>query len=356
MSDRRARGWTAWLKIAGVVVVVLALVVFLASVEVLFVPLLVAIVLNVSFAPIVSALERRDWKHTSAVSLVFGGFAAALVIGLIVVPSVATREVDYLQAMWPQGRLRLIELLQRTQDVVNSKMPESTRVNLVADVPDRAQKIAQDIIADAPQSMPDLVLTILLVPLFTFFLMRDGPDLKRALVAAVPNRYFEMTLSILYSVNKQVGNYLRGLLMEAIVDSVIATALCAAFGVPNALIIGIVTGSTAIVPLAGIAIAGVAGALIAVLSSTGDPLTIVALTAAAIVTTHILDNIVVAPLIVGHSVQLHPIAVIVSILLAGKFFGVLGIILVVPVVSILTTVIREGFRGIKSNEYYLEHT
>ena len=165
-----------------------------------------------------------------------------------------------------------------------------------------------------------------------------------------------MTLSILYGVNKQVGNYLRGLLMEAIADSAIATLFCAAFGVPNALIIGIITGSTAIVPLAGIAIAAVVGPLIAVMSSTGDPLTIVGLTVAAIVSTHILDNVVVAPLIVGHSVHLHPIAVVVSILLAGTFFGVLGIILVVPVVSILTTVIKEAYRGIRSNEYYLEQT
>jgi putative permease len=356
MSDRRARGWAAWLKIAAVVVVVLALLAFVASVSVLFVPLIVAIVLNATFAPVVSALERRDWRHTSAVLLVFGGFAAALAIGLTVIPSVATREVDNLQATWSQGQHRLIELLQRTQDLVNSRVPDSNRLNLVADVPDRVQKVAQDIIAAAPQSMPELLLMMLLIPLFTFFLMRDGRDLKRALVAAVPNRYFEMTLSILYSVNKQVGNYLRGLLMEAIVDSAIATLLCTAFGIPNALIIGIVTGSTAIVPLAGIAIAAVAGPLIALMSSTGDPLTIVGLTAAAIVITHTLDNIVVAPLIVGHSVQLHPIVVVVSIVLAGKFFGVLAIILVVPVVSILTTVIQEGYRGIKSNEYYLEHT
>jgi putative permease len=357
MSDRRGRpGWAAWLKIVGLTVVVLALFAFVASVPVLFVPLLVAIVLNASFAPLVSALERRDWQHTPAVLLVFGGLILALAIGVIIIPTIATREVNNLQVMWPQGKVRITELLQRTQDLVNSRVPESNRVNLVADVPVRAQKLAQDIIAEAPQSMPDLALMVLLIPLFTFFLMRDGRDLKRALVAAVPNRYFEMTLSILYSVNQQVGNYLRGLLMEGVTDSVIATVLCAVLGVPNALMIGIVTGSTAIVPLAGIAIGAVVGPLIAVLSSTGDPLTIVGLTVAAIVSTHILDNIVVAPLIMGHSVHIHPIAVVVSIMLAGKFFGVLGIILAVPVVSILTTVIQEGYRGFKSNEYYLEHT
>src|SRR6185503_9576079 len=112
MSDRRGRpGWTAWLKIVGLIVVVLALFAFVASVPVLFVPLLVAIVLNASFAPLVSALERRDWQHTPAVLLVFGGLTLALAIGVIVIPTIATREVNNLQVMWPQGKVRITELL-----------------------------------------------------------------------------------------------------------------------------------------------------------------------------------------------------------------------------------------------------
>ena len=164
-----------------------------------------------------------------------------------------------------------------------------------------------------------------------------------------------MSLSILYKVSQQVGNYLRGLLMEATTDTLVATGLCLLFGIPNAFIIGLVAGSTTIMPLAGMAISAVICPLIAVFSSTGDPLVMVEFTVLAIVITHIFDNVVVAPLIMGHSVHMHPIAVIVSILLAGRLFGILGIILAVPTVSILKAVVQECYRGIKSNEYYLRN-
>ena len=357
MSTSLARGsWLLWLKTVGLLLLVLALFGYIASVPVLFVPFLVAIVLNATLAPVVSALERRDWRRRSAVLLVFAVFAGVLALGALVVPRVAAAEIARAQAMWPEGRARLTELLQSAQHVVNRWVPEGNRVDLVTSVPTRVQEMAQEIIAESPHSMPEVVVAVLLTPLFTFFLLRDGRELKRAMVAAVPNRYFEMTLSILYKVNQQVGNYLRGLLMEAGTDTVIATLLCALFGVPNALIIGVVAGSTTIMPVAGMVISAVICPLIAVFSSTGDPLAVVEFTVLAIVITHTLDNVVVAPLIMGQSVHMHPIAVLVSILLAGRLFGLLGIILAVPTVSILTTVIQEGYRGIRSNEYYLEHT
>jgi putative permease len=353
--SRAPRSLLPWLK-SGIVVVLAAVFLYIVSVPALFLPFIAAIVLDSALAPFVSALERRDWLHRHAVMVVFLGFAAALALFLAVVPRFAAAEAATIKTMWPESRPRLTALLQDTEAVVNRWLPEGGRLDLVSGVPDRAQAWALSAIAAAPASMPDVLMALFLVPLFTFFLMRDGPELKRAIVASVPNRYFEMALSILYKVNRQVSNYLRGLLAEAGFDTFIASSLCAAFGVPNPLLIGILVGTTAVIPLAGVVFASIAGPLIAVFSTTGDPVTTAGLTLLAIVITHTLDNVLVAPLVIGHSVDMHPIVVIVSVLVAGRLFGVLGIVLAVPVTSIVTVIAQEGYRGLKANEYFLKHT
>ena len=93
MSNPASRGsWVLWLKVLGLLALILGLFGYIATVPVLFVPFIVAIVLNATFAPVVSALERRDWERNSAALLVFGVFAALLVAALIVIPRVATAE------------------------------------------------------------------------------------------------------------------------------------------------------------------------------------------------------------------------------------------------------------------------
>lgn len=347
--------WILWLKIFGLLALIIALFAYLSTVTVIFVPFLLAIVLNVMLSPIISALERRDFKRETAVMLVFIVFAAIVLIGAIVLPDAITYEIGVLKAKWPAAKGKFDELLVQLQAFVNSYAPPEKRVDLASEVAARTEHFTDSVIGALPHLLAEGTIAVLLVPLFTFFLLRDGRTFKKGLVAAVPNRYFEMTLSLIYRVNQQVGNYLRGLVMEASADAIVATLLCMAFGLPNALIIGIIAGATTIAPVAGMVISIAICPFVALFSSTGDPMTVVGLVMLAIVVTHIIDNVIIAPLIMGHSVHMHPAAVIVSIIVSGKLFGVPGIILAVPTVSVLRVIVQEGYRGIKSNEYYLKN-
>ena len=348
--------WLLWLKIFGILGLVLMLFVMLTTVTVLFVPFMCAIVLNVVFSPLVAALERRDVTHERAVLICL--LALGLVLGTLIaiLPGYVSHEVDVVQAKWPETKAKIDKLLLSAENAINSRVPDENRVDLVHEVPKRIKHATEGFVAELPGIVGEGVVAILLIPLFTYFLLRDGRGMKKSLVAAVPNRYFEMTLSILYRVNQQVGNYLRGLLMEASADTVVAFLLCTVFGIPNAIIIAFVAGATTIAPLAGLVVALVVCPFIAIFSTTGDPLTMLMLVMAAIALTHLIDNVVVAPLIMGHSVHMHPAAVIVSIIVAGKLFGVLGIILAVPAVSVLRVLVQEGYQCIRSYEYFLKNS
>lgn len=347
--------WILWLKIFGLFAIIIALFAYLSTITVIFVPFLLAIVLNVMLAPVISALERRDYKRETAVMLVFAVFFVGVIAAALVLPDFIAYEAGVLKAKWPEAKLKFDELLVQLQGFVNSYAPPEKRIDLAAEISLKVKHFTDSLITALPHLLAEGTIALLLIPLFTYFLLRDGRALKKGLVAAVPNRYFEMTLSLIYRVNQQVGNYLRGLVMEATADAVVATLLCMAFGLPNALIIGIIAGATTVAPVAGMVISIAICPFVALFSSTGDPMTVVGLVMLAIVVTHIIDNVIIAPLIMGHSVHMHPAAVIVSIIVAGKLFGVAGIILAVPTVSVLRVIVQEGYRGIKSNEYYLKN-
>lgn len=346
--------WILWLKIFGLLSLLLVGFAYLSTVTLIFYPLLCAIILNVLLSPVVAALERRGMTRANAVMMVFLAFAAVLTVMLILLPPYVAAEIEVLKLKWPEARVKLEELLTSAQNFINARVPEENKVHLVTEVPAKIRKTVEGFARDLPHLLAEGIVALLLIPVFTFFLLRDGRTLKKSLVAAVPNRYFEMTLNIFYKVNLQVSNYLRGLVLEATADAVIASLICLAFGIPNAIVIGLVVGATTVMPLVGIVISAVLCPLIAIFSATGDPFPIVAVVVGAIIVTHILDNVFVAPLIMGHSVHMHPALVIMSIILGGKLFGVLGIILAVPGVSILKVLIQEGYRGIKSNEYFLK--
>jgi putative permease len=349
--------WILWLKIFGLLGLILAAFAYLTTVTIIFIPFICAVVLNVMLAPVISSLERRDYSRDKAVMSVFLAFFALLALSLLIVPDLVTHEIDVVKGKWPETKLKMDALLQDTESFVNGMVPADNKIDLVHAIPDKLKTIGEETIRELPHLLAEGIVALLLIPLFTYFLLRDGRAMKKSLVAAVPNRYFEMTLSIIYRVNQQVGAYLRGLMMEASADALVGSALCMAFGIPNPFLIGLIAGMTTIMPLAGMVIACVLCPLVALFSASSAmaPMTMVGFVVLAIVLTHIIDNVVIAPLIMGHSVHMHPVAVIVSIIVASKLFGILGIVLAVPVVSILRVLVQEGYQGIKSNEYYIKN-
>ncbi len=345
--------WILWLKIFGLLGLVIAGFGMLASVTVLFIPFLCAVILNVLLAPLVAKLERRGMPHGRAVSIVFLSLLAVLIFVGSLLPGYVQSEAAVLRAKWPQAKANIDKLLVSAEEAVNGMLPDDKQFAIVERVPHEVDKISSSVIAELPGFLSEGVVVLALIFVFSFFLLRDGRSLKRQIVAAVPNRYFEMTLNIIHKVNLQVSNYLRGLIIEALVDATIATLFCLTFSIPNALVIGLVVGLTTPIPVAGLVVSAVVCPLVAIFSGGGDPLTLTLLVWAAIGVAHLVDNIIVAPLIMGHSVHMHPVLIIGSIILGGKLFGVFGILLAVPTVSVLMVVIQEGYQGIKSNEHYL---
>jgi predicted PurR-regulated permease PerM len=172
----------------------------------------------------------------------------------------------------------------------------------------------------------------IIVPLATFFLLKDTRRAKKAIIGRVPNRFFEMTVSLVWRINQQLGSYIQGELLTILIVGSASVVGLRLIGLKYYAVLGVGTGIVNIIPYVGPLIALVVSLLVALVTSgSGQLMALVVLVCLAV---QLIDN-VTKPFIVARSVSMHPLTVMFFVLVGGQIFGALGMILAVPVVSIV---------------------
>ena len=200
----------------------------------------------------------------------------------------------------------------------------------------------------------------IIMPLVFLFLLIDDGEIKRFFIGLVPNRYFEVSHAVFDKVNKAIGNYLRGILIECslVGISYLILLILIGFEIKMAIMIGLIAGIANAVPLLGPAIAfgiGASYALIAEDVSAIMPFittnNLFIAVAACVLIVMILDNVVFQPFVVGGAVQIHPLAVFIGIIGGSMLFGFAGLILAIPTIVVVKELTVTLFRELK--DYYI---
>lgn len=174
---------------------------------------------------------------------------------------------------------------------------------------------------------------ILMVPVFSFFILSDKKRIRRAMMSLVPNKYFEITLILLKKVDESVGNYIRAILLEMLAVWIMSTVALSIVGVPYAIVIGAIAGLTNVIPYIGPWIGAVIAALVILISGM-QPVTILWM-GIAMFTVQLIDNYVVYPSIIGQTMKMHPLLVILTVLAGSYFGGVIWMLISVPLVYMI---------------------
>lgn len=185
----------------------------------------------------------------------------------------------------------------------------------------------------------------LLIPFMMFFIIKDGNTIKKGFIGMVPNRYFEFSLNVLQKMDLQLGNYLRGQFLIAFIDGTIITTALWLLGVDFFLVIGPIAGLANLIPYVGPFI-GLIPALLGSILSTGNFDTIPAIII-LFLCVQLLDSSFMQPLILAKNVELHPLAVLLAILVGGKLFGIIGLLMAVPFTAILKVIIQETITNMR---------
>lgn len=309
-----------------------------STITVLIIAALIAYILD----PIASYLEYRGLSRTQATIVIFivimgmvAGFIAFLMPAVI-------REIKTIEQGLGSGASSAF--FERIENWITGAIPfiDPESLALQSKLSELVKSISTSLFAIIG-SVVSVVTTMVIIPFAVFFLLKDGPHLKKALISVVPNRYFEMVLHLIYKTDQQLGGYLRGQFFDAVIIGILATTAMWILDVRYFVLIGIFAGLTNMIPYVG-PLAGAVSAIFVVLFNGGGGQQVL-FVAVAFIIIQLMDNVLVQPIVVARSVNLHPLVIIFAVIIGGQFFGILGMLLAVPTAGMIKVMISEFYSG-----------
>lgn len=178
---------------------------------------------------------------------------------------------------------------------------------------------------------------LLLVPIFSFFFIKDAELFRRAFLDELSGRRLRRQGAALFDdISRALAGYIRAQMLACAIVGAVCTAAFVLVGLPYAVILGAMAGLMEFIPLAGPAAIGLVCVGVAALRSHGLAFGVLAF----LVLLRITQDYVVYPALVGREVRLHPLAVILAILCGGELAGIAGIFAAVPILTVLVVSYR----------------
>lgn len=319
-------------------------------VEVILLPMILTGLLYYLLNPVVDWLESLKLPRTVAISIVFVLIVILLVWGLgVAIPSIQEQIVsfarnvpNYIQNIESQ----VTELLEddrfsQFRPVVTDVMDQLNEqiISFAQTLSSSAVDWASGLISTASQ----IIVAILIMPFILFYLLRDGKSLKGHITKYLPTAYRYPVGKVLTDVNNQLSNYVRGQVTVAAIVAFIFSVLFSVIGLSYPVTLGILAGFLNLIPYLGSFLAMIPALILGMVVG---PLMLVKVLIVFMVEQTI-EGRFVTPLIIGSSLNIHPITILFVLLTSGQMYGVLGVLLGIPTYASIKVVLKALFEWYK---------
>ena len=325
----------------------------LVALQSVLLPVLLGLLLAYLLDPLVAALTRCRLSRQQAIAVVYlTGLAFLALVLLFAVPwlvgqaSVLAERVHELamrlpefgtQAMaWLEGRLKMDLGLRREAQEIS----EQAKAWLLAHGKELFH-FSSGLFGTAwtgVKGVAEVALAAVLVPVYGYFFLLGLDRIPALLRDLLPVSYRERGMAVLSQIHQTMSAFFRGRLMVCAGKGVVAAAGMAAGGVPLGVCVGLASGVMSLVPFLafpGAALLGCAFSLLEGQGFAGILWVLGSLGAAE------LFESIAGPWILGRQMALHPAVVLFSLFVGGKLLGVMGLLLAVPLASVLKIVWKE---------------
>ena len=308
----------------------------------LFLPILISLIVSFLLDPAVYFFEGEKIHRTLSIFIVYFILSLFVFLLLLIIgPPNWQGMSQALKADFPRYIGHAIEYLTALLRTAQEHFPFIANYDLAEHMGAAAQSFLGLVLKETPHSAMRIGSLLLLVPLFSFFFLRDSRRIMRSLISLTPNRYFETVLDIYAHVSWQLAHFIRGRILEALIIGVVIWMGLSLTDIRYAPILAIIAGATNLVPYIGPLIGMVPGLVIALVDlGVGGQFWWI-LCVYVLIAQVIVDNFILIPILISKVSNLHPLGVILAIVMGGKLYGVIGMIIGVPIASILNIFIIE---------------
>lgn len=323
-------------------------------------PFFIGIVIAWLLDPIVTWLSKKKVNRTIGSSFVFLVFIVLLYLFFrLLVPMLYT-QINEFVGILPSLFSKFGVFIGNTFDRIAIEGIDLSAIE--SSIYSGVEKFAVNLTTGLPMTVLNFttglvtsVGTFLLGLVVGFYLLIDFDGIKHVL-DFFPKKWHYSINKVCTELNTTFKAFVQGTLLIALAISILSWALFKIVGLPSPMLFGIIAGITNIIPYIG---PWIGGALAAIVGFTVSPLVGVLTIVVALLIQQI-DNIVLHPIIMSKTVHLHPVTIMITLLIFGYFWGIVGMILSTPIVAGLKIILNaideryEILERLRKDEDYFE--
>jgi predicted PurR-regulated permease PerM len=305
-------------------------------------PLLMAFFIAIVLLPVYRFFRQK--KVPNILSIVLS-LLLLITLGVLIGWFFST-QISRLISDFPQIKENVTKHLNTLSTWINTKTNFSTerQLQLINEQSNKLLNYAGGLLSGAAASLTSIFIFLGLLPIYIFLMLFYKNLLLRFVFMWFPQAQHAKVEGAMRETQVIIKSYLIGLLIQISYITVLLGGLLFLFGIPHALLIGVIFAILNLIPYVGALIGNIIGVLLTLTSSQEVwPIFVVLGTIAAV---QFLDNNILMPRIVGSKVKINALASIVGVIVAGTLAGIPGMFLSLPIIAVLKIVFdrSEAFR------------
>ena len=330
--------WVAWLVIRPILETI---VVFLLSGVVAF-----------ALAGPVDAITARLGSRLIVISIIYLLLSALIMASVTVLSGPLISQLSALAADLPDYVRSLETQAPEVEGVLGTYGIPATLEDLKANAANAFQSGAMGFLGGLAVTLAGigkLLADFVLVLVISFYLLKDGPNLRQRTMSVVPSRHHRTVTFVEENLARVLGGYLRGQLIMAASVGITAGLGCWFLGLPYAVVLGLLAGLFELIPMFGPILSAIPAILVALFM----PFPTVVWVALFFLILQQFETNVLAPRITGHAVGLHPLGALFALLAGFQLAGLLGALFAVPLAGFLWVTAVGAYRNAETERRHV---
>ncbi len=320
-------------------------------------PFVISMVLAYLGDPLADRLEAWGLSRALSVSVVFLTlFSLLAIMSLVIIPMLIhqLKVLINLLPVWEEWlRSNVVPQLILYADVDPALFDLSELAKKMAGQWQQAGGFLASIglsVSRSSMVLAGVVANLVLVPVVTFYLLRDWDKMMFHLRMMMPRNVEPLIMGLVRECDEVLGAFLKGQFMVMIALGIIYSVGLALTGLEFAILIGMIAGLASIVPYMGFVL-GFSAAIVVAFFQFDSNFGLIMVVAVFMIG-QALESWILTPWLVGDKIGLHPVAVIFALMAGGQLSGFIGMLMALPMAAIIMVLLRHLHRNYKASDLY----
>ena len=311
-------------------------------------PIIFAVIFYYLLTPVVDWLEKKRFSRNTAIAFVFSLVILLIIGGMNYILPIIQRQLASLIEIWPSywdTFIGQVEALLNTE-ILSDFMIQTEDSSFIETLTNQTSSVLNATvggIGNVIGTITRVIITLFTMPFVLFYLLKDGKEIPHRLTHFIPVKARPTVNKLLTKINRQVSYYVRGQLIVAIFVGIMFWLGFTLVGLDFALTLGIFAGFLNLIPYLGSFIATIPALIIAVVDSPFMLLKVLIVFGIE----QLMEGRVISPQVLGSSLKIHPVNIIFLLLVAGRLFGLLGVVFGIPgyaIIKIIASMLFEWYK------------